>query len=102
MYTITPQELQSDYNWREAFNTAGDSVDNVTEVIAADAGYNDGDNWIAVVKLNTGGYAVMRAGCDYTGWDCCAGGNIEYYSTVEDAISVLTLTQEERDRLGIS
>ena len=43
----------------------------------------------------------MRAGCDYTGWDCRAGGKIEFYNTIEEALSPLTLTVEERLRFNI-
>jgi hypothetical protein len=41
----------------------------VAEVIATDDGENDGPEWLGVFLLRDGRYAVLRAGCDYTGWD---------------------------------
>ena len=114
MKTTSVEEMKNDYGWQHAFYEAmyGDCkpwddnigpISQVVSVIAADEGENDGPDWIAVVEWSgpEGKYAVMRAGCDYTGWDCQAGGKMEYYDTEEEASSVLTLTQEERERLGI-
>src|SRR5262245_39586798 len=52
------------------------NLGDVDEVLAADAGENDGAEWVAVVKLTDGRYAYLEAGCDYTGWDCQAGGSV--------------------------
>ena len=40
----------------------------VEVVIASVKGVNDGEEWLAVLKLKDGSYASIRAGCDYTGW----------------------------------
>ena len=108
-------EFKQDYDWRAAFNEAvvGDyrsysadergephPIDNVTAVYAASVGENDERDWIAVVEWEGKRFAVMRAGCDYTGWDCRAGGSIEYHDTLQQAVSKLTLTEEERQRLS--
>ncbi len=112
MKTTTPDltEFKADWDWRSAFSEAssqhsgyGDTepqcLSEVAEIIAADPGENDGPEWISVTKQSDGRYLVMRAGCDYTGWDCRAGGKIEYYATLEEAVSKLTLTEDEQQRL---
>ena len=83
-----------DFNWKEAFAYAtgertGDGADfaapspvrdatcttgpfereDVTCIVAIDDGENDGPEWIGVFALRDGRFAVLRAGCDYTGWD---------------------------------
>lgn len=97
-------EWKDSYDWRNAFEVCGVSIHNVNEVILSDEGENDGRPWIAVVgwKGPEGKYAVIRAGCDYTGWDCRASGTIEFYNSLEESVSVLTLTEEERGRFGMS
>lgn len=82
---MTLEEFKADYNWQCAFHEAvygcysydaADSNDpatnpimGVTEVIASSEGERDERSWIAVVKMMDGRYAVVDAGCDYTGWD---------------------------------
>ena len=76
---ITVQELQADCNWIHAFHEAfagqyGDDpryVESVAKVIAADEGERDGRSWLGVFEMKDRekGFAVVRAGCDYTGWD---------------------------------
>ena len=39
----------------------------VSEVIHAREGEDDGPEWLAVVRLEDGRYAFLMAGCDYTG-----------------------------------
>ena len=80
---ITPEEMRDDYDWRCAFyeahhhtwgNCFGDVRDepivNVTDVHYAAEGENDSEDWLAVVGWSgeEGPFAVMSAGCDYTGW----------------------------------
>lgn len=46
----------------------------VKQVIAVADGEHDGPDWIGVFLLKDGRFAFVRAGCDYTGWDCQSGG----------------------------
>lgn len=114
MKTVPIDEMRDNYSWKCAFHEAlhgcyGDAdLSCVAEVIAAVEGENDGADWLAVVRLDGTGwsserkpYCVVRASCDYTGWDCQAGGKVEFYDTLEEALLPLTLTEEERQRLGI-
>lgn len=111
--------FRTDYDWRAAFNEAtghgyGGSwpdqedeaqrlpqlIDAVREVIAASEGERDERDWLAIVRLVGGEYAVVSAGCDFTGWDCQAGGVVERYATIAEACSRLALTPRERERLA--
>lgn len=104
------ENFKDSYDWRHAFYEAVHGeygpdggglgpIEKVVEVIASVDGENDGDDWLAIVKWDDGKYAKMFAGCDYTGWDCQAGGNIEFYDTLEQVCSKNTLTEKERVRL---
>lgn len=80
---ITLDEFKKDFNWRCAFYEAVNHeyswdcdvsphpIDNVTEVHYESYGKNEGPDWVAVVSWSgeEGPFAVMSAGCDYTGWD---------------------------------
>lgn len=111
---INLEEFKKDWDWQHAVSEAmnGNYSDSnadedpnhpihlITEVYACDDGANDGPNWIAVAKMVDGQYVYITAGCDYTGWDCIAGGFAEYYGSLESACSKMTLGDSERDRLG--
>ncbi len=119
---ITVDEMRKDYNWRHAFyeaqfSTYGPDIDwrsghekapeefalnHVVEVIHAVEGENDGPAWIAVCRMDDGRFCVMEAGCDYTGWDCQAGGSIAWYPTIADATGPLALNDDQRRRLGLA
>lgn len=98
MYDL--DEFKNDYNWREAFLTAGEDIDAVSEIICAEAGYNDEANWDAIVLLGSpyNYYAVISAGCDYTGWDCQAWCSFsEHYQDLSTAVSKMNLPQNLRE-----
>lgn len=50
-------------------STTAFTRDDVAEIIAMAEGENDGAEWVGVFRLNDGRFAVLRAGCDYTGWE---------------------------------
>lgn len=62
--------LWGDYDLQEVFKYAnGDfTLDDVEETLADREGENDGNSWVALVKLLDGRFGVVDAGCDYTGW----------------------------------
>jgi len=53
---------------------------------------------VGVFKLSDGRYAVLRASCDTTGWDCQAGGSSEVAATLFDLVW-FALDQSEALRL---
>jgi hypothetical protein len=57
-----------EYAWKEAFGCAGVAIDDVASVARRRAGENDGDHWLAVGTLKSGGWFSLTAWCDYTGW----------------------------------
>lgn len=73
-------------------------AEDVAEILAMIEGESDGADWIGLFKMNDGKFMCVRAGCDYTGWDCQAGGSSDYADTLQDVIAG-GLTADERDRL---
>jgi hypothetical protein len=107
----TLEEMLQSYDWREAFayaspmpvagykgHTEPFTRDDVAEVLASAEGENEGPDWIAIFRLNDGRFAFLAAGCDYTGWDCQAGGSAWVASDLESLIQ-FGVPQEARDRL---
>ena len=108
---MTLDEMRNDYDWQEAFSygwtirTAtgcppdGFGIDDVAEVLKESQGENDGDSWMMVGKLSDGRFFFLDAWCDYTGWDCQAGGDAQVADTLENLVR-FGMTEEARDRLG--
>lgn len=117
---MTPDEMRAGRDWQHAWHEAqygsyGPGYDwendkegsapedfalaQVVEVVAADDGENDEEDWICITKMSDGRFAVMSAGCDYTGWDCRAGGRIDYFDTLQEACSQNALLEKYRHRL---
>lgn len=75
---ITLEELKKDYDWRAAFQEAitddGEHpIDDVVNIVAEDPGVGDEYDWVGIFEMDHAKYekpfAIVRAGCDYTGWD---------------------------------
>ena len=123
-WDVTSEEW--DYDWKEVFGYAGgpdaDSnsrgsipeaapigtnvdttpfgLDDVAEIYGHSDGENDEKDWIVYGRLNDGRFFSIIAGCDYTGWDCNAGGTASVSISLEN-ITRFGLTKEARERLGI-
>jgi len=81
----TLEEFKADSDWKAAFQEAVSDgyrwfdddqmqhhpINNVTEVHHAYEGCNDDENWICIVGWAgpEGKFAMVDAGCDFTGWD---------------------------------
>ena len=93
-------ELDTD-DWKEAFAYAeGFTRDDVAEVLAMVEGENDKASWLLLTRLSNGQFARLSAWCDYTGWDCEAGGD-SATATDKDNLIRFSLTTAERKRLGV-
>jgi hypothetical protein len=96
----------NNYDWAEAFGEGtggnckplGFTREEVAEILLAREGKNDGADWIFVGRLHDGRYAVVEAGCDYTGWDCQAGNSGWTYP--DHAAMLAGVGDEIRDLLG--
>ncbi len=75
------------------------SVDDVVRVIARSDGENDGPEWIGAFELSDGRFVFVAAHCDYTGWDCKAGGYVRVAASLTDLVR-WGIGQNERARLG--
>lgn len=71
----------------------------VARIVAISDGENDERDWIGAFELKDGRFGFVRAGCDFTGWDCQAGGDAEVAASIEDLVQ-LAMSDEERSRLG--
>lgn len=72
----------------------------VKRVIALSNGENDVAEWLVAVELHDGRFGFVAAGCDYTGWDCQAGGHACIAATEDDLIR-FGIGVGERERLGL-
>lgn len=105
------KEELNNYDWEEVFgynspdrcvkddaDTSSFSREDVAEIIGMEDGYNDGDNWIGLFRLLDGRFVFIRAGCDYTGWDCQQWGQSHVAKELQDLIR-FGMSLEERGRL---
>lgn len=74
--------------------------EDVTTILAMDEGEHDGPPWIIAGQLKDGRWFFLEAGCDYTGWDCQAGGSVLVAGTKDDLIRYC-ITDEHRARLKL-
>lgn len=117
---MTLEDFKNDYDWKTIF-MAGDYIEHnmvggvdqagnpttrevrafkmedVAEIVAIDNGYNDGDDWVGVFKTHDGVFLYVKAGCDYTGWDCQASASAEWHTDLEQCKAMIG--EEERKRL---
>ena len=116
---------QEDEDWQLAFEYAGGKVDSdyagfgvanvqaigecdtspfgvqdVAKVYKMSAGENDGAAWIMFGRLKDGRHFFLNAGCDYTGWDCQAGGDA-WVSTDKERLIHSAMGIEDRRRFRL-
>lgn len=82
MNNINWNEYGESYGYGPLSEVGLDTSD-VAEIIHYREGENDCANWLFVLKLIDGRFAYVTAGCDYTGWDCRAGGDISYADSLD-------------------
>lgn len=92
------EELMQDYDYAELMEY-GPPVEDVAEVVRTYDGCPDEENWLVVLKMKDGRWCFVEAGCDYTGWDCRAGGN-HYFASSEEELVRYHMTQSNRRDLG--
>lgn len=95
------QVVLDTYDWEQAFTYADFKREDVAEIIALHEGENDGPPWVILVKLNSGIFGYLEAGCDYTGWDCRAGGHSDRDADLANLIR-MKLSKDNRARLGVA
>jgi hypothetical protein len=118
-------ELLDDDDWRQAFGYAGEpntdarfhklkiataigstcsaapfTREDVIHIEHATPGENNGPPWRICGLLADGRWFYLEAGCDYTGWDCQAGGSTTLADS-RDALIQFALTQEARALWGL-
>ena len=79
--------LMGAYDWIEAMKYAKFKFEEVDEVISAVEGVNDEKDWQLVVRLKSGKFAWLSAGCDYSGWGCQEGGESGICEFSEEAFA---------------
>ena len=98
-YASNPQAVTGDLKAAEA-KIGFVRLEDIEELLGSVDGERDGLPWIAVVKLKNGFYLAVSAGCDYTGWDCHAGGSSWVASTL-DLLLQGGVSDNERVRLEV-
>jgi len=110
-YEKIEADWRDSYDWQEAFAYTSSirtafqcegtpfGIDAVSEVDRHCLGENDGDSWMMVGTLTDGRWFFLDAWCDYTGWDCQAGGDTQVADTLDNLVRY-GMTTEARERLG--
>lgn len=99
--SVSLAELAASYDWQEAFKYAeGFGLDDVAKVTAHRNGENDEQNWLMYGELRDGRHFYLSAGCDYTGWDCMAGGYGKAAPTFKEMVR-LAMDEEGREHFGL-
>lgn len=88
---MTVEELAADFDWQQVFKYANPeqhpwgwrpsrpitnstvsqapfTPQDVAAILAIKDGQNDGIGWLGIFLLKDGRFALLTAGCDYTGW----------------------------------
>jgi hypothetical protein len=94
-------ERISNYDWEQAFGYAPFKREEVAEVIVAEEGEGDGDSWVGIFRLKDDRIGYLKAGCDYTGWDCQASGAGDTRRTLVEVVRELC-EDDDRRRLKIA
>jgi len=104
-----------DFDWQEAFeygvsprgavpteeyDLSDVKIEDVAVVLWMDEGENDGPDWIIAGVLNDNRGFFLSAGCDYTGWDCQAGGEAVVCNSIEEML-MFAIDDGNKDRFGI-
>ena len=116
-------ERLNDYAWDEAFGFAGEegqcnydvpvgampgghydltpfTREDVAIILWIDDGANDEEEWIIAGILEDERGFTLAAGCDYTGFDCQAGGEAKICNSLEEMIR-FGMDDRMRNRFGI-
>ena len=105
------------YDWAMAFKEGSsnimpcpptEDIDNQSVILPSDVeiiirireGENDERDWLLLGILKGGDYIFLRAGCDYTGWDCQASGSIELGKSLKQVMQY-GMTEEEIVAIGL-
>jgi hypothetical protein len=121
-------EALNEYDWAEAFGFAGEKGteaerwdgdadidpclpdvemdtspfgrEDVEEIAGISEGENDEEDWRIYGRLKDGRWFYLEAWCDYTGWDCRAGGHVKIARTREEC-ERYALTDRARQKFGL-
>jgi hypothetical protein len=103
-YAGEPDEYGSP-DLREAIPNSGVSLEpftreDVVKIIGISEGENDGADWLCAGKLKDSRWFFLSAGCDYTGWDCLAGGQAIIAKTKRKLLQ-FGVSKEEKTRMNL-
>ena len=117
-------EVLDTYDWKEAFGFAGEpdacaapedfrgavpdksynferfNRQDVVEIAGISEGENDDLSWMIYGLLEDGRWFFIDAWCDYTGWDCQAGGTVTIADSREEC-ERFALTDDARNRMAV-
>lgn len=71
------------------------ALEDIREVLAVYEGEHDSRDWRWILKLSGGRFALLKGGCDYTGWDCRSSADSAIAKTANQAAELL---RDERFR----
>lgn len=99
LYNDDTAVYDGDSDFGYALAEAGVDPKEIEEVVRYHEGERDYEPWFIVMRMSDGQWCHVTAWCDYTGWDCRAGGEA-FYASSEAELVRTKLTQEARRCLG--
>ena len=81
-------------------NSTPFNIGEIDDILACIAGHNDEDSWYWIVKLKDERFFLVRASCDYTGWDCQSSCDCQEAKTAEDCANLKKYEYESRKGIG--
>lgn len=89
------------YSWDSAVLMSEMDPKNIASVDRRRDGENDEASWLAMGQTHDGRWWFLSAWCDYTGWDCQAGGNHKFADTRDELIRLCMGEDERAALLGV-
>lgn len=89
--------VDSDLQGAFMYNSARPSSP-IVEILATVDGCNDYADWHWLAMLESGRFAYITGGCDYTGWDCQSNLDVHEADTLAECVRLVP--EVERDKIA--
>jgi hypothetical protein len=85
-----------DIGYAFKYNNLGPRLDDIDVVVGEVCGANDEYYWYWILQMKDNTFSWAKGWCDYTGWDCQSGAEInDGYKTAYEAIDAIVIKESE-------